>query len=725
MLKDGDFNIVYASGEEEPMSFYIEALMESFNLDLGLGYFNSSGFKALSYGFAYFISQGGTMRLIINDVLTPQDKEALEKGFNSSPEELIEQKLINNIASLQKTFSKHDKHFFNCLSWMIASEKLSIIAVTPKNNNIGIAHQKFGVFSDKSSNKVAFTGSANFSETAMYHNIETISCYRSWTNESERVDYFNGLFRRNWTGQNPAIKMIPIERIKTTLKETFPINSIEQLLLEEDELIEDVKKGGIPESVQEKLNLLKDKISERTREKHQHASENRISPREYQQKAIDNWVSNNYRGFFEMATGTGKTYTGLFASMALKNSLGKCCILVLVPTISLAEQWKEEVGIIGYQNSIIVSSNYSHWDQNLQQSLNAFKLGSIDHFVCISTYDSYKSKRFQPFISKFPRQTMLLADEAHAMGAPQMLGNLPNNIDYRLGLSATPHRHFDDSGTYRLLQFFSSEHEATYKLDLKEAIAKQFLCQYKLYPYFVNLNDSEYEEYIELSKKIAKRSHINNSKFEETDVQLEKLLRDRRNILNRATGKLKILGEIIDHIANTEGEIKHTLVYCPEGNLAEENTRIIDQFGKYLGLEKGLRIGKFVGETPPEERQRLLKDFEEGKIQCLLAMKCLDEGVDVKQTKHAIFLASSTNPRQYVQRRGRVLRTHPHKSFAYLYDIIATPPDLPSEEHLRKIEQTILRQELGRYKEFAEDALNYVEATEPLKPFLEKYELEL
>ena len=234
------------------------------------------------------------------------------------------------------------------------------------------------------------------------------------------------------------------------------------------------------------------------------------------------------------------------------------------------------------------------------------------------------------------------------------------NISYRLGLSATPHRHFDDSGTHKLLKFFNAETAHTYKLDLKQAIADKFLCQYKLYPHLAVLNESEYEAYIDLTKRIAKKAHIIKNQ-EEPDHHLEQLLRDRRNILNRAEGKLSILGQIIDSIIESDGEVKHTLVYCPEGSNPDEDARIIDEYGKFLGLEKGRRIGKFVGETPPEERLRLLEDFDKGRIQCLLAMKCLDEGVDVKQTKIAIFLSSSTNPRQYIQRRGRVLRTHPKR----------------------------------------------------------------
>ena len=724
MLKDGDFDIVYASGENEPLSFFVEALLESSSLDLGLGYFSSSGFTPLSYGFAYFISCGGTMRLIINEILSTLDKEAIERGLCHSPEQLIEAKIVQNISKLQKTLSVRDRHFYNCLSWMIATNKLSLIAIVPKASNKGIAHQKFGIFKDKNSNKVAFTGSINFSETGLLHNLETLSCYRSWTAETERVEYYNTLFQNIWTGQNPSVQLIPLNQIRASLTEYFHVSSIEQLLENERELINSSFDDDISDSIKRSLKKLKIKVSERVSQA-KFKENHKIALRGYQQVAVDNWIKSNYQGFFEMATGTGKTFTGLFASLALLKNINKCCLIILVPTISLAEQWKKDVSNVGYRNKIMVSSLFNKWDKELLSLINAFKINSIDHVVCICTYDSYKTDRFQSFLPRLPKETMLLADEAHTMGAPKILASLPVNIKYRLGLSATPHRHFDDSGTTRLLKFFNSDKASTYTLDLKEAIKQQFLCQYKLYPHFVYLDELEYRSYVSLSKRIARKAHIRKGKFEEADHQLEVLLRERRDILNKAHGKLAVLGEIIDRIQKSEGAIKHTLVYCPEGLTNQENERIIDLYGRFLGHEKGLRIGKFVGETLPSERQRLLADFDNGKIQCLLAMKCLDEGVDVRQTKHAIFLASSTNPRQYIQRRGRILRTHQNKSFAFVYDIIAVPPELPDNERLKDIEKTILRQELRRYKEFAEDSFNYVEATEPIKPFLEKYELTL
>lgn len=726
MLQDGDFKIVYSSGDHDPIEFYIEALMESKKLDLGLGFFSSSGFKVLSHGFAYFISQGGTMRLIINNILTEKDKEAIEKGVELK-DEIVEKRLIGDIKSLQKTLSKQDKHFFNCLSWLIAQEKLSILAIIPKNNTLGIAHHKFGIFSDKNSDKVAFTGSLNFSESAFYYNLETISCYRSWTNDKERTNYYSALFRNLWTGLNPSVEFVPIENIKTTISSLFPAPGIEELLKAELKLIDHNLKGTLAKSSQRKLDELKKRINVQYKESAEKEEPDSTVPKpwDYQKVAIKEWVHNDYCGFFEMATGTGKTFTALFASLELKKKLNRCFILVLVPTISLAEQWREEVKKVGYHSIVTVSSTYPKWTSDLNKAINAFKLGSTDHTVCICTYDSYKSKRFKPFLDKFPDQSLLIADEAHAMGAPQMLDDLPYFFKYRIGLSATPHRHFDDAGTEKLLEFFNAETKPTYKLDLSQAIAEQFLCQYNLFPHTIELNQEEYESYLELTKKISKRAHIQKNRLERSDSHLEKLLRDRRNILNRASGKLAVLDKIIDQLEEETGSIKHTLVYCPEGNNPEESGKIIDDYGRFLGLTKGLRIGKFVGETPPDERRQLLEDFDKGKIQCLLAMKCLDEGVDVKQTKTAIFLASSTNPRQYVQRRGRVLRTHSSKSFAYLHDILAVPPTIPEEKRLFEVEKTMISQELRRYKEFAEDAINYVEAIEPIKPIIEKYQIEI
>ena len=725
MLNNADFKVVYSTGETEPAEFFIDALLESNHFDLGLGFFSSSGFRALSFGFAYFISQGGKMRIIFNDVLSYEDKEAIEKGINTNPSELIEKNIIDDISRLCDTLSKNDKHFFNCLSWLIATKKIELMAIAPIQNGHGIAHQKFGIFKDEINNSVAFSGSINFSSTALFKNLEAISCYKSWegTSDNERIKYYNELFSKIWTGTYNAVRIVPIEQVKVVLREKFPVDSIDNLINEEIELLDDVSiNPKMSEALKKKFNHIKRFLAKKKGTAPSYPSGNQ--KREYQELAISKWVENDYQGLFEMATGTGKTITGLAASVTLHEKLGSLALLILVPTISLAEQWVQEVQNFNYSEIISVSSINPNWESDLQSGLNSFKLGTIKHLVVISTYDSYKSKRFQRFYDKFPSATMLLADEAHAMGAPEMLAKLPYEIKYRLALSATPHRHFDDSGTHKFLEFFSAAHRSTFTFPMKEAIAKQYLCQYILQPHFAELNDDEYQKYIELTKQISRRAHIAKNKFSDSDPVLEKLLQDRRKILNKAASKKEIIGQIIDDMKK-KGDIHHTLVYCPEGNDEVEDNSIIDELGKYLAFEKGLRIGKFTGETPPERRSQLLKKFDEGEIQCLLAMKCLDEGVDVKRTETAIFVSSSTNPRQYVQRRGRVLRVHHEKPFAYLHDIIAVPPKIDdADKKVAEIDKIILTQEFSRYKEFAEDALNYVEAVAPAKNICEEYKIE-
>lgn len=726
MLKDADFKVVYSTGETEPAEFFVDGLLESNSFDLGLGFFSTSGFRALSLGFAYFISRGGKMRIIINDILTFEDKQAIEKGINSNPDLLIETKIINDIVKLCDTLAGQDKHFFNCISWLISTHKLEIIAISPLEQAPGIAHQKFGIFKDSLNSRVAFSGSINFSITAMFKNLEAISCYRSWTQDNSdiaRIDYYEQLFEKIWMGKHQSIRVVPIEKVKVVFRDKFPIDSIERLLDDESILVENlVTEGRIPLSLSNKLTKLKRKFLNKAVKNP--GLPGSVQVRDYQEIAVANWIKNDYKGLFEMATGSGKTITGLYASIKLLEKLNGIFLLVLVPTISLAQQWHEEVVTFNYSEIILISSDNPAWGSDLQAGLNSFRLGTLKHLVAISTYDSFKSKKFQDFYEKFPDETMILADEAHNMGSPEMLSKLPFTINYRLALTATPHRHFDDSGTRELLEFFNVAAKSTFVFSIKDAIANQFLCQYKLYPHFAELNDQEYKEYISLTKQIAKRAHFRKKALISTDTTLERLFQKRRKILNQAEAKIKILGGIIECLKH-KNKAHHILVYCPEGNNEQEDNRIIDETGKYLAFEMELRIAPFTGMTQSDKRQELLRDFDLGAIQCLLAMKCLDEGVDVKQTETAIFVSSSTNPRQYIQRRGRLLRVHFNKPFAYLHDIIAVPPKNDVADPITKeIDKIILQQEFKRYKEFAMDAVNYVDAVTPVKRLCEEYQID-
>ena len=240
MLKDLEYYPTYASGQNEPIDFYCNCLINSISLDLALGYFRSTGFKSLALGFATFLYHGGKMRFIINDSLTEKDKTTILQGQEEIPDKEYEQQLLNDLRELIKTLKKRDQHFFNCLSWMIASDRLQIIAVKPKKNKVGIVHHKFGIFTDVSGNRVVFNGSVNFSQFALERNVETLWAECSWlaSGMSEmRINDTLKLFDTTWNGESTVVRIIPIEEVKTEISRLFPKKVIQDLIEDERQLV--------------------------------------------------------------------------------------------------------------------------------------------------------------------------------------------------------------------------------------------------------------------------------------------------------------------------------------------------------------------------------------------------------------------------------------------------------------------------------------------------------
>ncbi len=325
---------------------------------------------------------------------------------------------------------------------------------------------------------------------------------------------------------------------------------------------------------------------------------------------------------------------------------------------------------------------------------------------------------------------MLICDEAHHLGANETKKFIPEKINFRLGLSATPHRHFDDSGTQDLLKYFNTLEEPTYKLDIRDAQDMDALCEYNLYIHEISLDEEEYESYLDITKQIARRVAINNGDMNSGDKTLENLLIKRKKIINHAKEKFNKVYEIIQQIISEKGILNYTLVYCPEG-LDEYQESTMKEYGKMLGMDMGLNIRYFVGDTPSKERKEVLESFANGETQAILAMKCLDEGIDVKRTENAILVASSTNPRQYIQRRGRILRTHPDKLIASIHDLFVLPPfdlihddDDETKNRINSINKSLIKQELLRLDEFASSSLNYVENKVLIRKYLDEYEIE-
>ena len=731
MLNEIDFEVVYTSGEQDPAEFFLDALCNSVKYDLALGYFSSSGFRALALGFANFIMNGGIMRVIMNDVLYPHDKNAIEKGYSAKPDELIEDDFINTIGQLYSSLSGYDKHFFNCISWLIATQKLELLAITPIGNSSGIAHQKFGIFSDNN-NKVAFNGSTNFSKQAMFYNMETLSCYKSWgadLNDIKRIEYFERTFADIWAGRNQSVQVVPIERIKTYLRSTFDVQNIDYLVDEEEALLEESKRQGTisgerAKGYQKKLKELKEKLKINNNKLEGPILPHNIHLHDYQLQAYSDWQASDWVGLFEMATGTGKTLIALNCAIELYKKEGSIKILVLVPTIPLSNQWNEEAEKLHFENIVMVNSKNKTWQNKIVHLIN-MDFAKPTSFCLITTYASFRSPQFDSIVSKLSEKTLLIADEAHNFGTKRQIGGFPAKFHRRIGLTATPKRYFDEEGTQAILEFFNSVDKSTSKLDMGTAIEKGILCRYYYYPRIVFLTPEELSQYKDISIKLAKYYNFDTEKLPGNDI-VNALLLKRKRIVNQAVEKLDCLRQILSELTGREKPLRYTFVYVPEGssNIYGHDIKIIDAYAKIISQEFGLRQHQFIGNT--KDRSNILSKFAHGELHVLTAMKCLDEGIDVKRAEIAIFSASSGNRRQFVQRRGRILRIHPDKPYAIIYDMVVVPS--PSHRHFSEniiMERNLLRNELIRVAEFASISINKYEALNSLQNVAKEYGLDI
>ena len=730
MLNEIDFDVIYTSGEKEPVEFFIEALTNSSQFDLGLGFFNSSGFRTLAFGFAYFISKGGKMRMIINDELTPQDKDAIQRGTYSSAEEVIEKRLIENFNALRDSLSRYDRHFYDCISWMVASKTLEIIVITPNSEKGGLAHQKFGVFTDSESNRIAFNGSANFSKSALVHNLETLSCFASWrgdASDKKRIDYFASLFNSYWDGSSPSIRQIPIEKVKSKLAERPRTKNLDDLLKTEKELM---KEEGLANNYRKSLNeiTLSSTITDLDFDYHEiepHLPTGITALHDYQVQAYEKWRDSNHQGLFEMATGTGKTITALNCALELNREEKKVGVIVLVPTIDLAEQWNGEVVSFGFNNIVLANSVYPNWYSEAIQLLNRFYHAG-GHFVIISTYDTFNLEKFQNLLSKVKKDILLIADEVHNFGTKKLIQNYPHQIERRIGLSATPARYFDEEGTAEIQKFFNATNGPTISLNLKEAIEREFLTQYYYYPRIVRLTEPEMTDYREITEKLMKFFNPATRSFSEHPA-VSILLNKRKSVIHKAENKIQCLREILNEIVTQISDPKHILVYVPEGKegvIDDEDIRLINTYSEIISTEFNLRQHQFIGET--KNRKQILDQFAQGRLQVLTAMKCLDEGIDVKQTETAIFASSTGNYRQFVQRRGRILRLSKGKNSATIYDMVVVP-SLSGEENEDEISlgKKIIESELKRVREFADGAINKYSALGSLENILSDFNIDI
>lgn len=431
-----------------------------------------------------------------------------------------------------------------------------------------------------------------------------------------------------------------------------------------------------------------------------------VTLKEYQEKAISNWLLHDNRGYFDMCTGSGKTYTALGAINSLAQSLNNnLAVFIVCPYKHLVGQWEEDLEKWNISPIVCHSeSNDKDWQSHLMNAYKRFRQFGKP-FLCISTNVTFCKDKIQEIVSNISNDmnVLFVADEAHNWGAVQLSNMLPRNIKYRLGLSATIERFNDEHGTDTLLDYFGPRC-ITYSIE--EGIKSgESLCSYDYYPILVSLTKNELFKYQDLTRKIQKSLIVKDGKTELT--QKGKLLvYERSRLLAGAEEKIIKLKELIEPCKNEKG----ILVYCGATTVVNDDggqERLINDITRMLNEEIGIVAHKFTAEEDIKERIKLKELFADGFYQALTAIKCLDEGVNIPCIQKAFIMSSTRNPKEFVQRRGRLLRKSHGKDKAIIYDFVILPRPL-NEVRYGDIEndKNIVYGELARVYEFGRLALN-------------------
>lgn len=674
MLKDLNFPVMMDTSTSNLIDdFFQPALSNAMTYDRGVGFFSSGWLRINAQGMVSFAAKDGRARWVTSPILSETDWDALQFGQEARTNNQLQTILRNNINDLAEAL---EQDTLSALAWMVADGILDFKLALPQNKLTGgDFHDKFGLFADAKGNHIAFHGSYNESIQGL-RNYEGIHIFKSWEAAFKPlVDSSRHRFERLWHNEDPNVRVFNLpdaarEQILRLRKNPRPYPEPERLKLQHLKQTLAVYQEPIP-TIPEHIEL-----------------------RDYQADALEAWFAHDCRGLLEMATGTGKTITALAASARLFAREEQLAVIVAAPYQHLVDQWAEEAAVFGYQ-PILAYQSKAKWLNQLNDDIVNFNGGYRRFISVITTHTTFSSPDFQQSIARLRGPALIIADEVHHLGAERSRHSYPEHIPFRLALSATPDRWFDDVGTAALRAFFG---QTVFAFTLEQAIGVS-LVPYYYYPHLVELTEDELKEYDLLTTRIG-RVYAQDREEDEAQEILHKLLLKRARLLNTAENKLTAVGQLVDR----NQPISHALFYCAPEQM--------DPVTKLLGLEKGLLIRHFTARESNSERQEILADFAGGGADALVAMKCLDEGVDVPDTRTAFFLASSGNPREFIQRRGRILRQAPDKPFAVIHDLITIPPVVSKQSATYKAERSIIKRELGRFREFANPARNKHEAVQ-------------
>lgn len=674
-LQDILFRDTYWSGENDLINeFYIPCLSESIEYCRAVGYFSSSILCYITNGLFPFIQNGGKIRIICSTNLSKEDEKALLLGYD------IRRILQNKIESELTVALNLNLANIKNLCWLVKNERLDIrICLRVKSGSSvrpSLFHEKFGIFKDTSGNSVSFLGSINETYGGWIDNEESFEVSLSWIPSlAKRVESKERRFESLWNG---------IAKDVTTY--SFPEACKQRLI----EYAPDFPIGGVYHgaSLQEKLHF---------------------QPRKCQEAAKEYFMTSGFHCLFMMATGSGKTKAALYALSQLDSWQ---VLLICVPGIELVEQWDADVHTF-FPNITVIrcSSLHSDWKRLLLALIQA----KIPQKVAIiTTYNSAVSDfSMDKWKSIKPEKLALICDEVHNIGAKCTRRIMELDPRYRIGLSATPERHFDEEGSKLILNYFSRQ---KYEFSIRDAQREHYLVEYEYHIFPVSMNDDDWQSYLQLTRQILKCQHalnkepLDSARRKYLAGRIELLYRDRADLIKKADTKIDSFDTIFAELPPESRILIYGDDFQQLHKLQEKLQSLGQPFFEYTG-----------DKDPQKARPIMLQQFRQGIRKILLAIGCLDEGIDIPSCDVAIFVSSSTSERQFIQRRGRVLRTAPGKHRAWIYDYLVIPQlDHTASDQERQIALTMIESQYCRINLIVEDALNGLNERAKLDCYLSK-----
>lgn len=658
-FKDLNIDRSYISYGEKNISnsLIIPALKLSKNYYRSVGFFSSGVLNLILDGVVKLSRNKGKIRLITSPKLSEDDIEAIKLGY-SEREDII----INNVSHrFREELENLGDEKLALLAQLIAYDVLDIkIACT----NDGFYHDKFGLLEDFNGNIIAFYGSANSSVGGYKNNYEKVRVSCSWKfGEEEQVQDEIEEFRLLWNNKNQFVKTYEF-------KETANAN-----------IFEVISKRKV---VKTPIKLY-----------------------DYQKEAINAWIKNNYRGFYAMATGTGKTWTAIFSIKELLKK-EKVLSVIAMPYKHLISQWYDDIiNVFPEARIIMVSSENKGWESRLSEEIIRNEFDDSKLVIVLTTIASFSLPRFKNTIFGSKRSKLLIIDEAHRFTKkPEYVSE---TYSYMLGLSATPYNGKDKSKGDELVNFFGG---IVYSLPIEVALERNFLVPYLYKPIYVYASEEDESKFKLETRRMA--SCYKNKKLVNQEKYV-KAYRARLRAISMADEKIISIKKIISNVEEKD----HVVVYCGDGKLFfndQTNEKRHIQFVKQILTDLGYKTAQFTAAEKMDRRKEIVDTFNSQEITALSAIRCLDEGINIPSIKSALILSSNDDYREFVQRRGRILRKHPNKESAKIYDVVV----LPSSDT-----KGMAIIELRRFYEYGRFAINSNDLLSKLDKLLDYYDLNL